>query len=141
MKIRNGFVSNSSSSSFTLALPKGTKKEDVKEIILKKMQVPDTSMIFSIAQNMAELFAEGIDQQLDIDEEIKDTKRYLKDYPSTDGWEKDWIKELEGYKEKEWVVFRGGFSNNGTTGVEMMLCYWDLTIIDDDIHFENSGGY
>ncbi len=141
MKIRQGFVSNSSSSSFTLALPKGKKREDIKEIILGKMQVPETSMIFDMSQEMAELFAAAASDQLDIDEEIKDTKRYLKDYPSQDGWEKDWIKKLEEYKEKGWSVFRGGFSDNGTTGAEMMLCYSDMKIEDNEIHFENEGGY
>lgn len=134
MKIRQGFVSNSSSSSFTLALPKGTKKEDVKEIILKKMQVPETSMIFNMAQDMAEVFAKSIDSKLDIDDEINSTKKYM-----TNGG-KDWIRELEEYKEKEWVIFRGGFADDNGE-IEAMLCCLTLKINDDDMHFENEGGY
>jgi hypothetical protein len=140
MKIRNGFVSNSSSSSFILALPEGTTKDNLKEIMLEKMQVPKTSIISSMAEDMASCFANSIDSPLDFDKEIEDTKRYLKDYPSEDSWEKDWIKELEGYREKGMVVFRGGFCDDGDAA-EQWLCYSNMEIDEEGLYFKNEGGY
>jgi hypothetical protein len=135
MKIRNGFVSNSSSSSFILALPKGTTEENIKEMMLSKMQVPKTSIIFGMAEEMAVCFADSVDRPLDIDKEIKDTQKYKEE-----DWAQEWIKELEGYKEKGMIVFRGGFCDDGD-GAEQLLCYSNMEIVEENFYFKNEGGY
>jgi len=83
MKVRRGFVSNSSSSSFVIAF-KG-KKEDAEKEILKALKVPESSPLYMIADTIAIAISAGDDITIKeaMLEEGYDTKEELfKDYPS-----------------------------------------------------------
>jgi len=53
MKIRNGFVSNSSSSSFIIGVKAGTTIEEIQVLILKYLQVPTTSPLYPYVCQLA----------------------------------------------------------------------------------------
>ncbi len=52
MKIRNGFVSNSSSSSFIVGFKKGLSDEQKEQLLLKKMGINENSFFYNIAKEI-----------------------------------------------------------------------------------------
>lgn len=57
MKIRRGFVSNSSSSSYIIALKKPINEVEIETIIMKHFVVSIDSIFWDIAKDIAEYFA------------------------------------------------------------------------------------
>jgi len=129
MKIRTGFVSNSSSSSFVVAIdhdPAATKVSVTTEIDLK-------DFASKIASNITEL---------------KEWFSYNYGYNPDDGVDDQYLKEeydkcLDAINRGKTIIF-GRFSDEDRSGVETMLCYEGLHgKVDEDkveiIHSE--GGY
>lgn len=59
MKIRIGFISNSSSSSFIVAIPKGMSEEEQEKFLFKKMKVEEGSIFFWAASEIAKCILSG----------------------------------------------------------------------------------
>lgn len=55
MKIRNGFISNSSSSSFVVGIPKRMNKREEIDFIINKMGVNKDSLFYNVAEEIADI--------------------------------------------------------------------------------------
>jgi hypothetical protein len=106
MKIRQGFVSNSSSSSFIIAYKGVFDSEKLKAIILEKLKVPQDSPLYFIAKGISEHFSTA-------------------DGKEVDEWEDDTVRDLrkKGFKIKS---FRASSDANSEDGIEEMLYNNDL---------------
>jgi len=132
MKRRNGFVSNSSSSSFIVGfkgennlkekLMEGIEKNPLKPIIEKMVDcIVEKVTIYKDKKSF-------IESEFDVIDEIDD--RELKEsYPT-----------IHNLFDKGFVVGYGYFSDD-EYGLESALCYSDLHINDEDFFVEHDGGY
>lgn len=130
MKIRNGFVSNSSSSSFVIA----SKDELTEEKLFELFKVDKNSFFYPMALNMVKTL---INLSVSTSE-----KELLEDY-RTDSvndlpFEQQKLveKEREGYK-----IYRGWASDDTCEAAETFLCQSDLDYEDDDLYVYKEGGY
>jgi len=129
MKIRNGFVSNSSSSSFIVL----AKEELTKEKLLELFKVPEDSPIISIVEDIAKTMMSGI-------KEVS-PEEFINDYGLEDGEDYEpYSSLLKKAKEKNMKIYDGCFSSEGE-GAEMMLCYASINIETDDLIMHGEGGY
>lgn len=131
MKMRNGFVSNSSSSSFILAI-KGPKNR-LKSVLKESFAVPKGHPFEGIIQSITECFLEEVERAEVVDHEwIVDRYDWDPDHE-----EAKWLHKLlaDGYK-----VFEGSFTDEDEAA-EAMLCDMDLDIKTDNIIIKKEGGY
>lgn len=131
MKYRAGFVSNSSSSSFIIAV-RGEEKLNV-ESLVGLFQVPQTSPMYDIAVDMAQvmynrsrmfdekeiLYQFGYDS---IEDALESGNRHAK--LLTDGF----------------TVY-GGYASDEDGGIEAMLCNTAIDYESEDIVLYCEGGY
>ena len=131
MKVRAGFVSNSSSSSFIVAL-RGDKKLDV-DTLVSLFRVPEDSPMYRIAVNMAQAMYNRANKH--------DEKEILYN------WGYDTIEEAieKGCKQakllKEGFTVYSGYASDEDGGIEAMLCNTEIDFESDDIVVYSEGGY
>jgi len=135
MKIRNGFVSNSSSSSFIIVSKNGKL---TKEKIMKVLNVNKKSPMYSMAEDVTKsmLYADKYTPEKFLDnysygdtiEEME--KEFKEDYPS-------YYKIYESAKKNNWTIYMGSADDVD----DPILCEMDLHYEDNEIIIEKDGGY
>jgi hypothetical protein len=139
MKVRNGFVSNSSSSSFIIAVPNKTEPE---EAVRKAFSVSDDHPL----KGLVDQFCKTVLRTADIMTKEQYADDYTGEVPKTDEeWEEFWKHDAPEPKAKElydrdWTVFHGYFSDEDY-GLECGLCNMDLNIDKDNLVMIHEGGY
>ena len=120
MKIRQGFVSNSSSSSFTI----GCKGELTTEKLLELFKVPSDSPIYPVVKDIANCMVKNAT--------LTTLKEYADDYSD---------EELLKYFIKNEMNVYHGYASDDNGGVENMVCDLDMQYKSDDFYIEKDGGY
>ena len=144
MKIRNGFVSNSSSSSFIIA----TRKKLCDLSIEEKMLVFNIEKDSSIAW-MAEAIFQTIENK---SHRIRDFEEWLHDrfwgYSNSDpDWvqtcleENTWARNVKNLLDKGFFVYTGEFENSYQDGIEHYLSNHDLNYESENIIIQHIGGF
>lgn len=128
MKVRNGFVSNSSSSSFVIGLPQSTPM--TAEYLMKVFKIDEESPIRDLLFEMCEAFTHV---------ESVTEEEYLNDY----GYESleecsDDIKEIFN---RGWKLYAGSFSDDSLNNAERMLSSVELDINTNEVIINSDGGY
>lgn len=125
MKICHGFVSNSSSSSFILAVKSSVKSEAIEDAVFRAMKIQDDSPLKSYVTEMACILRDNA-EEMDM-EEISDLYGGMKDTAK------------EAFK-KGMRVFQGSVASDGEM-VEQLLCDLGFEIKNDDFILVKEGGY
>jgi hypothetical protein len=124
MKIRNGFVSNSSSSSFVIAY-KGNLEEELDKAL--KLPVPENYPLRELIVELADAF------HINVNETFKDMASYKKG-----GYDED-DSEVKELFEKGFTVAVGSFED--IEAVEAFLCNQDIDYESDTLVIKQEGGY
>lgn len=137
MKIRKGFVTNSSSTSFIISL----KEEYSKDNFMRALGATGDSPMNKIFED---LFCAIEDDKENI---ISAAKRYDKeievgDFLSKQGFSQDTIDEVNKMISDGREVFYGRLSSDGETASEVFFCCESFVLCDDNIYFNgNIGGW
>lgn len=134
MKIRYGYVSNSSSSSFIVGVKAG--KLTV-EHLMEAFQVPESSPMYEIARDFAKTMYNLADEVTI--ERLRDNWGYedsvsLEEMANRGSKEADLL--LKGYK-----VYQGYASDEGTQGAENYLCRTAIDYEGETVYVCSEGGY
>ena len=138
MKIRNGFVSNSSSSSFMVGLPKGLTEKQSIDFLIKKMGVDKDSFFYFVAKNIADCILSSkkiskIDQLID-DFGYSNYAEFRIDYPEI-------VDLFEKCQEKSMDVFSGSVSNESYEIGEQLFCDMDWQVNDEDFYINKKASF
>ena len=124
MKLRQGFVSNSSSSSFIMGVPKGSTEQKIREILKKNLDIKNCSIFPNLEEEVLDTIIWDMEAIKDIDEYIKERD-----------WEKlDYLKEMSLKMD----IYTGDFPNDNTA-MEGLLCDAEIDINEDDLYFKEAG--
>ena len=133
MKIRNGFVSNSSSSSFLIVSKNGNLTE---EKIMKSFDVKEGSPLFTLAKGIArEMLSEVREFTY---EEYKED--FMWGECTDDAFKEEYPHMYDLYekgKENGWKIYEG----SADSCEQQTLCELHLMYEDDNIKIEKEGGY
>lgn len=134
MKVRYGFVSNSSSSSFIIYW-KGDLEEEIKKVFAPVTPDPDYPV-----KNLALDIAQGVYNGV---KDPRGSKSALKDYvelyePEDD--DEDFVNMQNKIKDG-WKVSMGEFTDECSDPIETMLCMADIHYESDSLVIHHDGGY
>ena len=133
MKIRLGHVSNSSSSSFTLCVPKNSTKEEMEALIIKHLGIGENFFIENFEKDAVNAMLDSIGEKRDIQNEIERQKEYIKK-----GYgEQEWVDWWQDMLDREFDVYQGGFDTDGSPS-DQLLCSQDFKVDKPDFFMENS---
>jgi len=134
-KIRAGFVSNSSSSSFIIGVKPGTKLTVDK--MMELFKIPSDSPVYNLNKEIAEAFIHCADQVTP--EEILNDYGYESLEEATSS-RYGIGKDLAMVVERKMDIYRG-YAADDNGGVEAMVCDMTLNIETDDLVIKKDGGY
>lgn len=129
MKIRNGFVSNSSSSSFIVGLPKGLNDDEKRELLYKKMNVNEDSFFFFAAKGIADCIIKATP--------IKSREALMDDYcyDSIEDFKKDYPHLSKLFcKNYKFDIYSGRVTNDSYKIGEQLFCEIEWEVNDDDFY-------
>lgn len=117
MKIRFGFVSNSSSSSFII----GVKGELTKEAILEAFKIEKDSFFYKLADDISEYI-----------------KKHSKKLIKIDDYHRE---ELQPLLDAGFELYEGRASNDSGDYLESFLCELEIDYESDDFYFKTEGNF
>ncbi len=139
MKIRNGFVSNSSSSSFIVGFKKGLSNKEKEQLLLKKMGINKNSFFYNIAKEITGCI---------INSNFIKNKEKLLEESGYDSFEE--MEELESWitdaflkcEEKNFDFYTGSAANDTENVGETLFCDMEWNIDDDnDIFIQKDASF
>ncbi len=138
MKIRTGFVSNSSTSSFVLRIFEGATEEEIRAVIEKQVGKMEGFFLPEFRQQLIDTIMGCKGDKNECIRDLKFEKEWNKDHPDHDTKEQD---HLQVMCDDKFDHYSGGFSDNGDGPLQFMLCYTPFKVEEDNFFMENHAGY
>jgi hypothetical protein len=132
MKTRQGFVSNSSSSSFVVTTPEHLDKKELTQYLTKVFAVPETSLLYDLSQDMAKCLAQESTYFETIDDYM-DEEGYNRESDVDDGIRK-------AFKAGRAVYVGSAASDSGNTA-ETVICEMEIHYNTEELTVDKEAEY
>jgi len=135
MKIRNGFVTNSSSTSFIIS----TKEHFTKASFMKAIGATGHSVM---NQFFEDLFQAIDENKQDIIKVMKDSENAndIESFLTNEGYDNETIEIIKKLLDEGRTVFYGKLSSDGYTTAEVYFCCESFILCEENIYFNGSIG-
>jgi len=146
MKIRNGFVSNSSSSSFIVTIKSEQKMS--KEILMTLFDLKEDSILYNFANELSNWMLKNL-KEMDIKGIYNNycgSNKNLSDEEMIDeiveqGYPNISREDLLKISNKEYSYYEGSASDDSGDGLESYLCESGINVNNDFICIKSGGDY
>lgn len=138
MKIRKGFVSNSSSSNFILRIFEGATEEEIRAMIEKQVGKMEGFFIPEFRQQIIDTIMECKGDKNNCIRDLEWELKWLKEEPNRDTEQRDYY---QAKCDDEFDHYQGGFSDNGDGPIQLWLCNTAFKVENDTFSMENHVGY
>lgn len=145
MKIRNGFVSNSSSSSFVVIMKNGKKLD--KSELMNIFGVDKKSPLYNFSKDLSNWMVNNL-KEYDIKKLHKEfcySKEDLTDEEMINDIVENYSsinkEDLEKVVSNEYKYYYGSASNDSGNAIEYYLCEATIKVETNDIKIISDGGY
>ncbi len=135
MKIRNGFVTNSSSTSFIIS----TKDELSERTFLKNIGVTGNSAMNKIFEELFSAIDKDKKNILNVIRE-KEGVENLDSFLKSEGYDQKTIDTVSKLISEGRTVYYGRLRSDGETPSEIYFCCESFILCDDNIYFNGSIG-
>jgi hypothetical protein len=139
MKIRNGFVSNSSSSSFIIGFKGNFSQKTFKEKLIEKFAVPEGHPL----EKIAKITIDQILSDVDLNSPITTEKEYLKELGYKKMPDEDELNFMDldalALLKQGWTIISGSFYDEDCDGIDLTQAGFEIK--DDDFCFYSQEGY
>ena len=136
MKIRNGFVSNSSTSSFVLGIKGVTLEEAFDE--LESSEVANEGLFSGMVGEALSVLKgacnELNDKYVESELSYKNMDDFLGDRPQ-------YYKDIKSLMLNGFTVYMGSLTDEGGEAMEALLCNTDLNYDSEHLVIRHEGGY
>ncbi len=136
MKIRNGYVTNSSSTSFLISLKKNWGKETF-------MSAVGADGVSPMNQIFEELFKTINDQKQEIHRKIKESDKKdltVSEFLGKEGFDPETVEIVEKLIAEGRTVYYGEMNSESGSSTETYFCCKSFVVCEDDIYFNGSIG-
>ena len=138
MKVRTGFVSNSSSSSFVMIVTKGMSEEEMGARIAESIGPMSNFFIPDFRQDLIDTIMKSKGGKINLEGELKSEQDWIDKNPDGSTEERDeWQKIID----KNVDYYQGGFSDDGDGALQAWLCGTSFKVERDGFFMENTDGY
>jgi Zn/Cd-binding protein ZinT len=134
MKKRNGFVSNSSSSSFVI-MWKGNLRKGLEEAFT----IPTGYPVKLDTKEIVKTFMSNIDHEKGMT--VKDIEQYFGEDYNEDPTESPEVTKYKNLKKEGYSISFGSFSDEGNSGIETFLCDSEIKWDKENLKIEKESGY
>ena len=131
MKIKQDFVTNSSSTSFIISM----KDEFSKEHFLRGIGLEGLSPISSIFEDLYEAVEQN---KQDIEEYIKESRATyssVAEFLQKESYDEETVKIVEKLLAEKRKVYYGKLSSDGNSAAEVYFCMESFLICEDNLYF------
>ena len=147
MKIRNGFVSNSSSSSFIVLIKNDQKIS--KNMLMKLFDLKENSILCGFAselsnwmlENLKEMTIKDIFNNYCYSEDKNLSEEDMINIIINDSYPDISREELEKIKNKEYRYYECSASDDSGDVLESYLCDKGINVYNDNIRIQSGGSY